>query len=329
MGMKIGVVGCGAVGSYYGARLDQAGEEVHFLLRSDYEAVRLHGVRVKSLEGDFEAHPRCATAPAQIGPCDLVLIALKTTANDQFTRLLPDLVAEKTAVLTLQNGLGNESALARIFPAAQILGGMCFVCLNRTAPGVIRHLDHGQIVIGDFSGGPKPRTHDIAETFRRSGVPCKVSANLLKSRWEKLVWNIPFNGLGVAASAGFEALSSGKVPAGAGHPCLSTERLLANTQWTQVVRELMVEIISAANGLGFEISQTVAEIQLERTRSMGPYKPSTVIDYEQGRSIELESLFLEPLRQAKAANIPCPWLERVCAVLQELNDRQVKNCVQA
>src|SRR5205809_6443090 len=100
--MKIAVVGCGAVGSFYGAKLARAGAEVHFLLRSDYEIARRHGVFVRSPQGDFRVHPKCARQAEEIGPSDLVLIGLKTTANDQFPRLLPPLVAPKTAILTLQ-----------------------------------------------------------------------------------------------------------------------------------------------------------------------------------------------------------------------------------
>src|ERR1700722_20682074 len=106
--MKIAVVGCGAVGSYYGARLGHSGQEMHFLLRSDYEVVRRNGVLVHSPEGDFRYQPNCALKPESIGACDLVLIALKTTANDQLKKLVTPLVGDSTAILTLQNGLGNE-----------------------------------------------------------------------------------------------------------------------------------------------------------------------------------------------------------------------------
>ena len=144
--MKIAVVGCGAVGSYYGAKLAHAGHDVHFLLRSDYEVVRQEGVLIRSPEGDFHVRPQGARDPGEIGLCELVLIGLKTTANDQFAKLLPPLVGPGTAVLTLQNGLGNEDQLARLFPAEQIMGGLCFVCLNRVAPGVIQHIDRKSVV---------------------------------------------------------------------------------------------------------------------------------------------------------------------------------------
>ena len=128
--------------------------------------------------------------PEEIGPCDVVLIGLKTTANAEFPRLLPPLVGPATAVLTLQNGLGNEEQLAKLFPSEQILGGLCFVCLNRTAPGVIRHMDHGLVVLGEFGRWPEPRTHEIAEHFRQAGVSCHVTDNLARSHWEKLCWNV-------------------------------------------------------------------------------------------------------------------------------------------
>ncbi len=145
---KIAIVGCGAVGSYYGGKLCQTGRDVHFLLRSDYEVVRENGVQIQSLNGDFHVRPVAAQSPWEIGPCDLVIVALKSTANHCLGELLTPLVGKHTALLTLQNGLGNEAELAELFPAQPVFGGMCFVCLNRTEPGVIHHIAHGKIVLG-------------------------------------------------------------------------------------------------------------------------------------------------------------------------------------
>ncbi len=316
--MKIAVVGCGAVGSYYGAMLSRAGQDVHFLLRSDYEAVRRNGVSIRSPKGDFNARPRAARTPEEIGPCDLVLIALKTTANAQFATLLPPLVGKHTAVLTLQNGLGNEEALAKLFSMEQILGGLCFVCLNRIAPGVIQHLDHGMIMLGEFQRWPEPRTQDIASMIRHAGVICKVSDNLARAHWEKLVWNVPFNGLGVASAAGCEALISPEKMFVPREGCLTTDRLLDNGKWEALVRELMNEVIAAANALGHGLDATLADKMIERTRTMGAYKASTILDFEQGRPLELESLFLEPLRQAQAAGVPMPRLTVLSEALQRM-----------
>ena len=317
--MKIAIVGCGALGSFYGAKLARAGEDVHFLLRSDYDAVRRRGVFIESPEGDFNVRPHCARTPEEIGQSDLILIGLKTTANDQFPKLLPPLVGSNTAILTLQNGLGNEAQLAKLFPVEQILGGLCFVCLNRIEPGVIRHLDHGRVILGEYNRWPEPRTHDIATLFRNAGIACKVTDHLAQAHWEKLVWNIPFNGLGVASAAGYDAIAGeNSIEDFNIGPCLTTDQLLADSRWEKLVRELMLEVICSANALGCSLSENVAEKQIERTRTMGAYKASTLVDFERGQPLELESLFLEPLRQAKAAAVSVPRLEKLTCVLQQL-----------
>ena len=318
--MKVAVAGCGAVGSYYGAKLAQAGHEVHFLLRSDYEKVRRSGVFIRSPAGDFRARPLCALRPNEIGIADVVLVALKTTANLRFEELLSPLVGPTSVVITLQNGLGNEELLAKIFPAKQIMGALCFVCLNRLKPGLIQHLGHGQIVLGEFRGKPGRRARGIADAFQNAGVPSKVSSNLAKAHWEKLVWNIPFNGLGVASSAGLDAFArrGGKLPARLG-PCLTTEDLLRSGEWSGKVKALMLEVIAIARALGFKIPRALADKQIERTRSMGPYRASTLIDFERCQPLELKSLFLEPLRLAKSRKVAVPQLEALCRILKAID----------
>lgn len=325
--MKVAVVGCGAVGSYYGAKLARAGHEVHFLLRSDYDVVRRQGVLIRSPEGDFQVQPHGARYPDEIGPAELVLIGLKSTANDQFAKLLPPLVGPASVVLTLQNGLGNEEQLARVFPAEQIMGGLCFVCLNRIAPGVIQHIGYGQVVLGEFRRPPAPRTHHLVARFRDAGLLCTVSENLARAHWEKLVWNIPFNGLGVASAAGFSAFEripshSPPVPVTPGPsaliPPLTTDKLLADARWARLAKELMLEVIAAARALGFDVPDAFADEQITRTRTMGASRASTLIDFERRQPLELESLFREPLRQALQAGVPMPRLSALCAVLKEL-----------
>ena len=322
--MKIGVVGCGALGSYYGARLGRAGEAVHFLLRSDYEAVRLQGVQIESVDGDFRVHPHCARTPEEIGTCDIVLIALKTTANDQLPRLVTPLAGPDTAFVLLQNGLGNESQLAAALGPERIFGGLCFVCLNRVAPGLIRHTAYGFVVLGEHQRPPGPRAQGLIRLFERAAIPCRLTDNLEQARWEKLIWNIPFNGLGVAGVAGYDAVARGRLEAsqrlGA---CLTTDILLGDSKWEALVRELMSEVIAAARAHGFPVKEELAEQNLARTRTMAAYKASTLIDFERHQPLELDRVFLEPLRQAQEVGVATPRLEALCAVLQQLEER---NC---
>ena len=197
---RIAIVSSGAIGCYYGGKLAHFGRDVHFLMHSNLEVVRKRGIRIRGKGANIHlakvsAHP----CTEEIGPCDLVIVAVKTTANAAVPALIAPLLGDKTIILTLQNGLDSEEFLAEHFGAERILGGLCFICLKRTEPGLIEHYDYGRLTIGEFDRYPQARTHDIAWEFKRCGVICSVVADLALERWRKLVWNIPFNGLSIAA----------------------------------------------------------------------------------------------------------------------------------
>lgn len=268
----------------------------------------------------FILPPPCAANPKEIGISDLVLIGLKTTANCKYKEIIGPLVDKHTLILTLQNGLGNEDLLAEIFGDDNILGGHCFVCLNRIAPGVIKHIAHGRCVIGEYKRKPLERTYAIVSMFKKANIQCDAVENLEKAHWEKLVWNIPFNGLGVAGVDGFEAVLSGKViPDKISNKTLTTDILLSDKKWENLLRELMREVIAVANAKGLNIDPTFEEEQIERTRSMGDYKASTLLDFELNRPLELKSMFLKPLNEANKIGVPVPRLTALCSVLVELD----------
>jgi 2-dehydropantoate 2-reductase len=295
----IAVVGTGALGGYYGARLAQHDHDVHFLLRGDYEAVRRNGLAVRSCDGDFTlpaAQVRAHRAPAEMPKADLVIIALKTTSNDQLDPLVRPLLKETSAVLTLQNGLGNEDRLANLFGAGRVLGGIAFVCINRDGPGVIDHLSHGLIRVGSFAGGAgDPRPPQVARWFTASRVKCEAVEDLLTVRWQKLVWNIPFNGLGAVMD-------------------LTTDRLIATGPGESLVRALMSEVIAAAAAEGVTMQADMLDVQIVNTREMGAYKTSMQVDRREGRALEVEAILGEPLRRANANGVKTPVLEQVYAM---------------
>ena len=289
----IAVVGAGAVGGYYGARLAQHGHDVHFLLRSDYDAVRQNGWIVESRDGDFRIPASSVNVyddPRKMPRTDLVVVTLKSTANDQFERLITPLLHEQTAILTLQNGLGNEDRLAGLFGAKRVLGGMAFVCINRAAPGVVRHTDHGIIRLGEFAGpGKSLRSERVAAMFAGSKVPCVVLDDLRWGRWQKLTWNIPFNGLGAALD-------------------LTTDRLIGTVEGRRLVAELIREVIAAARADGVVLPDELAETQIQNTTTMGPYRSSMQVDRQEGRPMEVEAILGEPLRRAEAKGVTTPIL---------------------
>ena len=301
---RIAVIGGGAISGYYGGRLAEHGHDVHFLLRSDFTQVRDHGLKIFSPAGDAHLTVSCASKAEDIGPCDLIIIGVKATANDVLPSLLPPLMHEHTALLLLQNGLGGDEFLAQHFGPERVLGGLCFVCINRTAPGVIHHLAQGHIGVGEFGGPARPRTRQIAEWFKSAKVGCSLEESLAAARWKKLVWNIPFNGLSVAAGG------------------LDTASILSDPGLEKLVRDLMAEVIEGASRLGYPLPDHLAEGMIANTKPMQAYKTSSLLDYEAGREMEIEPIWGEPCRRAQAVGANVPRLEMLYQLLRAIAAEQ-------
>jgi 2-dehydropantoate 2-reductase len=289
---RIGIVGSGAIGSYYGARLALVGADVRFLMRGDLAAVRKRGtILIRDGAGTTVVGPVAAFgSPAEIGPVDLVVIALKTT-SEGVRGLVAPLLAPATPMLTLQNGLGADETLAGIFGAERVIGGLAFVAVNRVAPGEVRCFHPGSVTIGEFGRPPAARTHALAGLFREARVKVQVVENLLEARWRKLVWNIPFNGLSIAEGG------------------ITTDRICADARLAGEVRALMREVQRAAAGHGFTISGEFLDKQYAATPPMGPYQPSSLVDFLAGREVEVEAIWGEPLRRARSLGVAVPRLE--------------------
>ncbi len=279
---------------------------MHFLLRRDYQAISRAGLKVTSPRGDFHLTEVHGYQNSQeIGPVDLVLVGLKAYANDHLVELTRPLVAAETTILTLQNGLGNEELLAAAFGENQVVGGVAFLCCNRGEPGIVHHLDQGSIRIAEFGKGLSTRVKQLTESFNQAGIPCEAGSDLVRIRWEKLVWNIPFNGL--CALTG-----------------LPTDRLLACPDTRQLVTEIMQEVIAAANrqGLAEEIEGPgFIKRMLDTTAGMGAYRPSMMIDRQQASPLELNAIYRIPLQRAVAAGTSMTRVTMLHALLEatELN----------
>ncbi|MDR3229320.1 MAG: 2-dehydropantoate 2-reductase [Puniceicoccales bacterium] len=302
--LKIAVVGAGAIGAYYGCRLAHAGHDVRFLLRSDLDAVRQNGFQITAPDLAFRLHTVQAFATtAEIGTSDLVIIALKTTANARFGELLPPLDNGKTIFLTLQNGMGNTEALAQLFGAERVTAGLCFVCVNRVAAGVIENYELGNIRFAEALGAATPRTRALVELFAPTGGDCKTVDSLERALWTKLCWNIPFNGLAIAGGG------------------ITTDRILASPPLRELVLGLTREVQAAAAAFGVQISDRHIESQISSAREMGAYKPSSLIDFLAGRPVETEAIWGEPLRRGQSKGVAMGRLECLFALLQHLTNR--------
>jgi len=302
VGLSFAVIGTGAVGGYYGALLQRAGYDVHFLVRSDYDHVRRHGLQVDSKNGDFVLPEVNAYSQARDMPrCDVVIVCLKSYDNVVLPEILPHVVRDEGCVLLLQNGLGAERSIQVIVPQCTVLGGLSFLCSNKVGPGHIHHLDYGRIAIGEFSTDGEPvgvteTMQVVGRAFKKADVPISLLEDLMLARWMKLVWNVPFNGLCVVLNT-------------------TTDKLMANTATRALSRELMDEVVAGAAALGRTIPSPFVEKMINDTVKMASYNPSMKLDYDAGRRMEIEAIYGEPLRMAREAGADMPKVRMLYQLL--------------
>ena len=214
--------------------------------------------------------------------------------------LLPPLLGPGTRLLTLQNGLGNEAWLASHFPHHPVYGALCFVCLNRTAPGEVEHFGHGTVSLGAHEDADPADGQQLRDAFLAAGVETHYVDNLALERWKKLVWNVPFNGLAIAANNA------------------TVDIVLQSPQLRQEAEALMLEVIQGAAAQGLHIDRSYADFQMQRSESMGAYKASSLIDHLAGKPVEVESIWGEPLRQAQSKGCALPRLALLYALLSRI-----------
>ena len=298
--MKIAIVGAGAIGTFYGVKLAQAGHDVRFLLRSDYEVVRKDGFEVHDCGNVFRVPVNAHKTPESIGVCDLVFVALKTTANAHYSDLIAPLVGAGTRILTVQNGLGNTEKLCELFGTQNVLGGICYATINRTAPGVVKTNGRTLLWIAEPEGLPQERTRELAAMFTSAGLAAEAQDSLAAMLWKKLCWNVPFNGLCIAGGN------------------IDCAQLMASPELIELSWALMRELQAAARAIGVEISDSHLQKQVDVTVKCGAYLPSSLLDFRAGRPVEVESIWGEPLRAARAAGVPVPHLETLYWLLKKL-----------
>ncbi len=304
---SIVVVGAGAVGSYFGGRLAQGGATVSVVCRSDYDTVKQRGITVKSCDGDFQFTPTCTLAHDEPPNCPAyyyVIVAMKVLPHIDVPATIRDFVGPHTAILLLQNGIDIEASVARAFPENEVISGLAFICVSRTAPGVVHHQDHGRIVLGRYPAGRSSRVTALQRSFEAAGVPCRVSTDILTDRWAKLLWNAPYNTLSVLAGG------------------VTTKEIMDDPALSVLVRQIMLEIRTIAAAYGCRIDMTVVDKHVEDTRTMRPYKTSMLLDFEAGRPLEVEAILGNALRMAAEKALPTPKLDVLYPLLATIDRAQ-------
>ncbi len=302
------IIGSGALGGFYGAKLQKSGLEVHFLLHSDYQHVLVNGLIIESQDGDFHLSKVNAYNDVNKMPkCDIIIVALKATHNHLLPELLPPLLKENTVILLLQNGLGAEPEIASIIGEENVVGGACSLASNKVSFGHIHHIDYSQIRIGKYTKNYQPtaitdKMLEIAGDFENAGVPVNVSEDLLLERWKKLIWNIPYNSLSVILDA-------------------RTDEIMADANTRNLVTEIMQEVIEGAKSCQRQIPNSYIQTMLDQTDKLKPYLTSMKIDYERRRLLEIEGIVGKPLQIASQAGVKLPKIGMLYQQLKFLDAR--------
>ena len=301
--MRYAIIGTGAIGGYYGAKLVRAGRDVHFLLHSDYEYVRQHGLRIESCDGDFtlphvNAYRRAADMPA----CDVVIVGMKNVNNHMLPDLVRPVLKPGGIVLLIQNGIGVEADMQKALPEAQLAAGLAFICSAKAGPGLIRHQCYGSINIGNYSCRDRELFDRLLADLQDAGITA-AEVDYATARWRKAVWNMPFNGMTVALDT-------------------RTDLLLKNPATRHLIREQMMEVVGAAQALGVRgLDEKFVDKMIADTQTMTPYSPSMKLDYDNGRPMEIYYLYTRPIEEARKAGFSMP---RLAMLEAELRFRQNK-----
>lgn len=307
---NIAIIGTGALGGYYGARLHHAGRAVHFNLHNDLDHVRLHGLRVESPHGDFSIEkPHISQRISDLPPCDVVMICTKTTTRGLLDESLRGALKADGVVVVMQNGLNVEAEAAAIVGPDRVIGGMAFLCSHKIGPGHIRHLDYGQIRLGQLSTDDRPRgitpaMRAFGADLEAAGIDVVLEEDLVLARWKKLVWNVPYNGLSVVLDT-------------------TTDQLMHAEPTRALCEALMHEVARGAASFGRTIESAFVEKMLHDTDKMVAYAPSMLLDYRAGRPMEIEAIHGEPVRAAASRGVDLPLMRCLYRQLQCIVSRRV------
>lgn len=298
--MKIMIVGTGGVGGYYGGLLAQQGNDVTFIARGAHlEAMRMNGLQVKTIFGDFTVAPVQATDnPSEVRDVDLILFCVKTYGTDEAVEAIRPAVGPRTTVLSLQNGVDSAERVGKVVGREHVLGGATWLSSAVEAPGVIKQVSQfRRVVFGELDGRRSERIQTIYEVLKNTGITVEISENILKILWTKFVF--------ISSASSFGSLT--RLPMG-------EYRAIPETR--SMIMGLMREVESLAHAQGIALDEDVVQKSLDFMDSAAPHiKASMQLDVEAGRRTELEAMIGVIGRKGRELGVPTPVADFVYASL--------------
>ncbi|MFN3246460.1 MAG: ketopantoate reductase family protein, partial [Leptonema sp. (in: bacteria)] len=297
----------GAVGGFYGAKLQHAGYQVEYLSKF----LNSGRLKIKSIWGDFEVSIKVFDDTKKMQIPDLIIVSTKLLPDIPMIEIIQPLLKENSLILFLQNGINQEEKFYSFINKNKlykkmnlvILGGLAFTCINRISPKEIHHIDYGKIKIGALLKEHQREAKKIVEIFQSAGIETEYTENLRKARWEKLFWNIAFNTLSVLGNQA------------------TTDELIQSPYTEELAKLLMLDIYKIAQHEKNAPNKKIVQDMIERTRKMKPYKTSMLIDFENKKPMEIDAIVGEPLNLAKKYKIDTPYLKFCYNLLKFLDQK--------
>lgn len=289
--MRFAVIGAGAVGGYFGGRLAQSGEDVWFLARGrTLEALRQHGLKVDSTKGDFALPSvRVSEQPDEIGPVDVVLVAVKAWQVTELGPVLKPLVGPKTMVVPLQNGVEAPYELSRMVGSDKVLVGLCGLMSAIVEPGHIRHFGlEPFIAFKEQNNSLTPRLEPLRAAIAKSGVQAAIPEDIYVRFWLKFMFITAVGGVGSVVRA-------------------SASILRQTPETRQLLYRTIREIETLAKAKGVKMPASSVDDTMGVVDGMPPGGTTSMQrDISEGRPSELESLCGAVARIGKELGLDLP-----------------------
>lgn len=312
--MKFLIAGAGAIGAYMGARMARAGLDVTLFARGPHlRAMQEHGVRVRSAEGDFDARPKLAATLDEVGPVDVVFLAVKAHSLPQLAPQLRPVLGPETTVVSTQNGIpwwffqglsgaGEGIRLERVDPGGviaaaieprRVVGSIVYFSTEIIEPGVVLHTEGNRISLGEPDGTRSERCRHIAAALVASGLRCPVTTHIHNEIWVKILGNVAFNPISALTRA-------------------TLAEMVRDPEVAALVRNVMTETEAVASKLGFELPVSIDQ-RIAGAEKVGEHKTSMLQDLEAGRPMELEAIVGAVVELGERLGVPMPHTATVYA----------------
>jgi 2-dehydropantoate 2-reductase len=297
-------VGAGSVGGFFGAHLAKNNPNVSFLLRPrTLEAVKQNGLTIRSAGGSFTVRPPVASDARELPKPDLIVLGVKAYDLDEVMEQIEPILTKKTVLLTLQNGIDTEDRLITRIQRDCVVGGVAYIYSKIAEPGVIDHYKKGAVAIGELMGHESERLLAIRDLFASAGIPCHLSKDLRRSKWEKMCWNCVFNPITV--------LIDDRVAKALDHP-----------EMTGVIRQIVGECAAISAALKVPLPLDMPERVVKASQEIRDIHTSMYDDWKAGRRTEIDSLNGFIVEQGRKLGIPTPVNEALTAMIKTITEKE-------